>query len=72
MDPNKPLRMIDPKKNAIITSFECIGSAGETISAYVGFRGQHIAKVVSAQRFRWWNPDWKTETGYTNNDTALE
>ena len=28
MDPNEPLRMIDPENREYITSVECIGSAG--------------------------------------------
>ena len=42
MDPNKPLRMIDPKNRDCITSVECISSVGETISPMLLVSGVNI------------------------------
>ncbi len=42
MNPNKPLRMIDPDNRDYITSVECIGSAGETIPPMLLVSGVNI------------------------------
>lgn len=42
MDPNKSLRMIDPKNHDYITSVERIGSAGEIIPSMLLISGVNI------------------------------
>ena len=73
MDQNKPLRMIDPKNRDYITSVECIGSAGKTIPPMLLISGVNILH-------KWCQHNdldcdiviGTTETGYANDDTALE
>ena len=73
MDPNKPFRMIDPENRDYITSVECIGSAGETIPPMLLISGVNILH-------KWCQHNdlddeiriGTTETGYSNDDTALE
>ena len=73
MDSNKPLRMIDPDNCDYITSIECIGSAGETIPLILLVSGVNIL-------YKWYQHNnmeddiviGTTETGYANDDIALE
>ena len=73
MDPNKPLRMIDPENRDYITSVDCIGSAGETVPPMLLVSGVNILH-------KWCQHNdldgdiviGTTETGYANDDTALE
>ena len=73
MDPNKPLRMIDPENRDYITSVECIGSAGGTIPPTLLISGVNILH-------RWCQHNdldgdiviGTTETGYASDDTALK
>ena len=73
MDPNKPPRMIGPENRDYITSVEFIGSAGETIPPILLISGVNILH-------KWCQHNdldgdvviGTTETGYANNDTALE
>ncbi len=72
MDPNKPLRMIDPENRDYITSVECIGSDGETIPPMLLISGVNILHKWCQNN----NLDGETligttETGYANDDTAL-
>ena len=73
IDPNKPVRMINPENRNYITSVECISSAGETIPPMLLVSGVNIL-------YKWCqNNDLDgeivigtTETGYANDDMVLE
>ncbi len=73
MDPNKPLQMIDPENRDYITSVECIGSAGGTIPPMLLISGVNILhKWCLDNNLDGETPIGTTETGYVNNDTALD
>ena len=65
--------MIDPDNRDYITSVECIGSVGETIPPMLLVSGVNIL-------YKWYQHNnlggdiviSTTETGYANDDTALE
>lgn len=73
MDLNKPLRMIDPDNRNYITSVEYIGSAGETTPPML-----LVSRVNNSNKWYHYNVleggtlIGITESGYANNDTALE
>ena len=73
IDPNKPLRTIDPESREYITSAECISSAGETIPpmllvSRVNILHKWCQKNDLNSKIR----IGTTETGFTNDDTGLE
>ncbi len=73
MDPNKPLRIIDPENCDYITSVECIGSAGETISPMFLFSGVNILhKWRTNNNLDSENLIGTTGTGHANDNTALD
>ncbi len=73
MDPNKPLRIIDRENCDYITSVECIGSAGKTIPPMLLISGVNILHKWSHQNDLDGNiVTSTTETGYANDDTAVE
>lgn len=73
MDINKPFYIIDLKNHDYIISVQCISSAGETILPILLISGVNIL-------YKWYqynNLDGNIvigimETGYANNDIALE
>ena len=73
IDPNKPLRMIDLENRDYITLVECIGSAGETIPPMLLISGVNILhKWCQHNDLDGGIVIGITETGYANDNTALE
>lgn len=73
MDPNKSVRMIDPKNRDYITSVECIGSAGEINPPMLLVSGVNILhKWCLHNDLDGETVIGTTGTGYANDETALE
>ena len=73
MDPNKTLRMIDPKNRNYPASIECIGSTFEKNSAYVAISEVNVLhKSCQHNDLDGYIEIGTTKIGYSNDDTALE
>ena len=73
MDSNKLFCMIDPDNRDYITSVEYIGSADETIPPMLLVSGVNILyKWCQHNNLEGDNVIGTTETGYANDDIALE